>query len=119
MKLQQELERLTPAHEDLEVAADLLGNFKPRFDACGGDIEAQRELISLIVERVYVHNQLVYAITLKLDYHIVLGHKGDGSSHAVEIAPNVCVWSRRELGTHAYTGKITVKLIPPYRKFTR
>lgn len=96
VKLQHELERLTPVHEDIEVAADLLANFKARFDACGEDVEAQRELVGLIVERIYVRNQQVYAITLKSDYHVVMGHNGE-DTEALDVDMRIHEWSRREL----------------------
>ena len=76
VRLQQELEQLTPIPQgDLEKAADLLGNFKKHWDRCGGDPEEQHKLIKLIVERVYVEDNDVVAMTLLADYHIVLGNK--------------------------------------------
>lgn len=77
LKLQQELEQLTPVQDDLALAADLLENFATHWEACGSDIEKQHQLIELIVERVYVECDKVVAVTLKSDYHIVLGHNGD------------------------------------------
>ncbi len=85
LKLQQDLERLTPEPDDLQAAVDLLENFRGHFDACNGDIEAQHELIKLIVARVYVHDRKVYAITLKSDYHVLLGHDGGEPSPTMEI----------------------------------
>ncbi len=52
----------------------MLANFPKYWDACKGDIEAQHRLVSLIVERVYVQDGNVAAMTLKADYHVVLGH---------------------------------------------
>ncbi|MGQ9851564.1 MAG: recombinase family protein, partial [Aggregatilineaceae bacterium] len=79
LKLQQELEALTPIPEDdLERAADLLANFKEHWEACGDDAEAQHQLVKLIVKRVYVRDRQVVAMTLRADYHIVLGHKLNG-----------------------------------------
>lgn len=78
VKLQQELETLTPIPEDdLEHAADILKNFTHHWDACGNDIEEQHKLLSLIIERVYVEDKRVVALTLKADYHVVLGHHTD------------------------------------------
>ena len=55
MKLQQEMEQLTPVdNNDLERAVDLLTNFASHWEACGDDIEAQSAFIKQIVERVYV-----------------------------------------------------------------
>jgi hypothetical protein len=73
-QLQQELDSLTPLAEDnsLEVAADMLENFTVHWQGCGDDIEKQHELIKGVVERVYVRDDEVVAMTLKADYHIVL-----------------------------------------------
>jgi hypothetical protein len=51
---------------------DLLENFKERYEACGDNVEAQADLIKLIVERVYIQGRRVSAITPKADYHVVL-----------------------------------------------
>lgn len=76
MKLQQELEQLTPVeNNDLERAADLLSNFRNHWKQCGDDVEAQAVLVGQIVERVYVQGKLVTAITLRSNCHLVLGHK--------------------------------------------
>lgn len=78
VKLQQELESLTPiADDDLERAVDMLRNFKKHWDACHRDVEEQHKLVKLIVERIYVQDNHVAAITLKADYHIVLGHNAN------------------------------------------
>ena len=89
LKLQQELESLTPIPaDDLERAADLLANFKEHWEACGGDTEAQHRLVKLIVKRVYVRGKEVVAMTLRSDYHIVLGHKLNGPTE-VPVDPYV------------------------------
>ena len=79
MKLQQELERLTPVDSnDLERAADLLNNFPAHWAKCGDDVEAQHDFIKQIVERVYVQGDKVFAMTLKSNCHLVLGHNVNG-----------------------------------------
>ncbi len=89
LKLQQELESLTPIPEDdLERAADLLANFREHWEACGDDTEAQHKLVKLIVKRVYVRGDEVVAMTLRSDYHIVLGHKLNGPTE-VPVDPYV------------------------------
>ena len=89
LKLQQELESLTPIPEDdLERAADLLVNFKEHWKACVDDAEAQYKLVKLIVKRVYVSGEEVVAMTLRSDYHIVLGHKLNGPTE-VPVDPYV------------------------------
>lgn len=75
IKLQQELEKLTPvADDELERAADLLDNFKTHWDNCGGDTETQSTLVKQIVERVYVEGDNIVAVTLRSNCHLVLGH---------------------------------------------
>jgi hypothetical protein len=76
VKLQQELEQLTPIpDDDLSRAADMLENFEKHWKACNNDAEAEYRLVKLIVERVYVQDEIVVAMTLKADYHVVLGNK--------------------------------------------
>ena len=79
LKLQQEMEQLTPVdNNDLERAVDLLTNFGSHWEACGDDTEAQSALIKQIVERVYVEDQQVVAMTLHSNCHLVLGHNVNG-----------------------------------------
>ncbi len=76
IKLQIELEQLTPvADDDLEQAADLLANFQTHWDRLEGDEEARHELVKLIIERVYIQGDKVVAMTLRSNYHLVLNHK--------------------------------------------
>ncbi len=86
LRLQQELEQLTPMHEDLETAVDLLERFSERYAACNGDVELQHQLLKLIVERVYVQGERVVALTLKSDFHVVLGHNKNEPTF-VEVDP--------------------------------
>lgn len=83
LKLQQQVEQLTPvAKDDLEQAADLLTSFNRRWDACHGELERQHELVEMIVERVYVQEDQVVAMTLKSNYHLVVGHKTNGPTES-------------------------------------
>jgi hypothetical protein len=76
LQLQQELEQLTPVdNDDLERAVDLLDNFSVYWDDCKGDVELQHQLLTKIVERVYVEDDRIVAVTLKSSCHLVLGHK--------------------------------------------
>jgi hypothetical protein len=82
IKLQMELEQLTPIpDDDLAQAADLLKNFKMHWERLEGDDEARHELVKLIVERVYVRDEAVVAMTLHSNYHLVLGHKTNGPTY--------------------------------------
>ena len=75
IELQHELEQLTPVGDDeLEKTADLLENFADHWERLEGDEEGRHELVKLIVDRVYVEDETVVAMTLKSNYHLVLGH---------------------------------------------
>jgi hypothetical protein len=74
VKLQQELEQLTPIpDDDLAKAADLLENFRVHWQAAGGDRKEQQRLIQLIVARVWIRDETVVAMSLRPNYHITLG----------------------------------------------
>jgi hypothetical protein len=76
LRLQLELEQLTPVPDDeLEQALDLLENFQTHWKRLEGDEEGRHELVKLIVERGYVEDDRVVAMTLHFNYHMVLGHK--------------------------------------------
>lgn len=73
-RLQQELEQLTPqtAHDEFEIAADLLENFSTHWEATEDNREEQRRLISVIVGRTWVRGERVVAVSLRPDYQITL-----------------------------------------------
>ena len=74
VKLQQELEKLTPIPDDeLEVAADVIENFTAHWEAAKGDMKAQQDLIQLIVARVWVQGERVVGMSLRPNYHITVG----------------------------------------------
>lgn len=74
VKLQQELERLTPIPDDeLEVAADVLNNFTAHWEAAKEDMKAQEELIRLIVARIWVRGDKVVGMSLRPNYHLTVG----------------------------------------------
>ncbi len=79
LELQQELEQLSPVpDDDLERAADLLEHFADHWEDLKDDPSGQHELVKLIVERVYIDGKSVVAMTLRSNYHLVLGHKVNG-----------------------------------------
>ncbi len=86
VKLQQELERLSPIPDDeLETAADLLENFRTHWDNTKDDRQAQKALIQMIVARVWVQGDKVVAISLRPNYHVALGLESEKSTEeAVE-----------------------------------
>ena len=74
VKLQQELEQLTPIPDDeLQTAADMLENFQQYWEATQGNRLAQQQLIQLIVARVWVRKDKVVALSLRPNYHVTVG----------------------------------------------
>ena len=60
---------MTPVpDDDLQQAADLLKNFAKHWRTTEGDEEARHQLVELIVERVYVKDDHVVAMTLRSTY---------------------------------------------------
>ena len=111
LRLQQELEQLTPAYAELDNAADLLRDFAVHWEDCGGDTEQQHELIKLLVERVYVEGNSLVAMTLKSDYHLVLGHNAEEPTY-MEVDPFAHEWARTGWNTHV--SKLKVALVPKW-----
>ena len=82
IELQMEMEQLIPVPEDdLEQAADLLENFKYHWERLEGDEDGRHELVKLIVERVFVEDKKVVAMTLRSNYHLVMNHKTNGPTY--------------------------------------
>jgi hypothetical protein len=87
---QEYLEQLAPVPDDeLEQAADLLQNFKFHWERLEGDDDSRHELVKPIVERVYVRDEPVVAMTLHSNYQLVLGHKTNEPT-PVEVDPFLC-----------------------------
>ncbi len=101
MQLQHEMEKLTPAYDELDRAFDILSNFKQYWLDCGDDIEKQHELIKLVVERIYVDGRRVFALTLKSDYHFILGHNANEPTYS-EVDPLAHVWAQRDLNSRPH-----------------
>ena len=73
------------ADDELEKTADTLKNFADHWERLDGDEEGRRELVKLIVDRVYVKAETVVARTLKSNCHLVLGHNAkEPTSHEVD-----------------------------------
>lgn len=89
--LQQEINALRPIdYDELIEAADLLENFYTYWNACA-DVdkpdEARYQLVSKIVDRVFVYNDQIIGVVLHGDFAVVLGENTkapDGNSDAVE-----------------------------------
>jgi hypothetical protein len=60
--------------DELEQTANLLENFADHWQRLEGDEDVRHDLVKLIVDRVYVEDETVVAMTLKSNYHLVLGH---------------------------------------------
>ena len=117
IKLQLELEQLTPVPDDeLEQAADMLTNFKMHWERLEGDEEARHELVKPIVERVYVCDDRVVAMTLRSNYHLVLNHK---TNEPTEFSVDSYRYTNGSDGNHSLT-RITliVWFLPKYVKRT-
>ncbi|MFZ1397115.1 MAG: recombinase family protein [Candidatus Promineifilaceae bacterium] len=75
-QLQQEIEALRPVDYDALIeAADLLENFTSYWDACEtveAPLEARKQLLNKIIERVFVYDDTVVGIALHGDYGVVL-----------------------------------------------
>jgi len=71
-QLQREIEALRPvAYDDMMEAADLLQNFGSDWIHCANvdnPNEAKKQLLTKIVERVFVYDQKVIAIGLHGDF---------------------------------------------------
>lgn len=110
--LQLELDQLIPVpDDDLERAAELLENFTSHWERLNGDPESQHELVKLIVERAYVEDEKVVAMTLRSNYHLVLGHKANGPTFH-EVDPLYAHGSDR--GRALTRMKPTVSFLPRY-----
>lgn len=56
----------------------MLANFGTHWERLADDPEAQRDLVKLIVQRVYIDGHTVKALTLSSSYHLVLGNNIKG-----------------------------------------
>ncbi|MCO6451384.1 MAG: recombinase family protein [Caldilineales bacterium] len=87
LRLQMELEQLTPvSDQDFQLAVETLENFPAHWERLEGQEEARHDLIKLLVERAYIQDDKVVAMTLRSNYHLVLGHNVKGSTE-VSIDP--------------------------------
>ena len=75
-QLQQEMDSLRPVdYDDLMEAADLLANFADYWEGCkevSNPLEARKQLMAKIVDRVFVYDDKVIAIALHGDFSVVL-----------------------------------------------
>lgn len=112
LKLQQELETLTPiADDELAVAADVLENFTEHWEATGDDREAQRRLIQLIVSRVWVRGKQVVAMSLRPNYHVTLGLESSEPTEISVGSPEIMPRrERRASHSRKTTGSFDVKV---------
>ncbi|MCQ3931354.1 MAG: hypothetical protein DPW16_12930 [Chloroflexi bacterium] len=112
VKLQQELEKLTPIPEDeLRIAADVLENFEAHWDATKGDRKAQQDLINLIVARVWVKDGDVVAMSLRPNYHITVGLENTKSTELSLDTVDSPLLHRRKRRVH---GWIQPSFLPQY-----
>lgn len=87
-QLQREMEALKPIdYDDLIEAADLLQNFNHYWLECekvGNPAEARQQLVSKIVERVFVYADRVIAVALYGDFAVVLGENETAPQKVVD-----------------------------------
>lgn len=78
-QLEQEMESLRPIdYDNLIEAADLLRNFRIDWNQCDqveNPKEARKQLLTKIVERVFVYGDQILAIVLYGDFAVLLGGK--------------------------------------------
>jgi hypothetical protein len=73
------------ASKFLDMFFAYYGNFTSHWERLNGDPESQHELVKLIVERAYIEDEKLVAMTLLSNYHLVLGHKANGPTfHEVD-----------------------------------
>jgi hypothetical protein len=75
----------------------------------GGDEDGRHELVRSIVERVFVQDGQVVAMTLKSNYHLVLGHKVNGPT---EVTVDSFLYQHGSDGPRAQKGIHKVKFVP-------
>ncbi len=80
-QLQKEMEAMRPVdYDELMEAADLIQNFKRYWDECDvleKPAEARQQLMTKIVQRVFVYDKEVVAIAVHGDFGIVLNSAGE------------------------------------------
>ncbi|MBE7533653.1 MAG: recombinase family protein [Ardenticatenaceae bacterium] len=87
-QLLREIESLRPVdYDDLIEAADLLENFATYWDACtkvANPEEARKQLLAKIVDRVFIYDGAVVAITLHGNYAVILDTAGMAPDEVIE-----------------------------------
>ena len=111
IKLQQQLEELTPIpDDDLEKAANILNNFEQHWKSIAHDKQAQEKLIKMVVARVWVKDDDVMSLSLHPHFHVAIGLESTTSTEVDADRNIVRNRERRGSGTAPY------KIIPPLRR---
>ena len=107
--LQQEMNALRPIdYDELIEAADLLANFCTYWNACtevDKPDEARYQLVSKIVDRIFVYNDQIIGVVLHGDFAVVLGENTtapEGNSDAAEwesISQSLAYFLRSQCGS--------------------
>jgi DNA invertase Pin-like site-specific DNA recombinase len=86
-----EIDRLLPMLDvDLVAeAASLIQDFHKHFAACRGDVDEQHNLIAQIIERVFIQDGEVIAVTFKANIHLMATYGGD----LLELTSSRYIWS--------------------------
>ncbi len=110
-ELKQEMESLRPVvYDDLMEAADLLKNFRPYWDGCddvGNPLEARKQLLAKIVDRVFVYDKTVLAVALHGDFSIVLDN-GTSAPHEIVEGLNMEMNGGKEKGANGVNSTCTL-----------
>ncbi|MEP7288827.1 MAG: recombinase family protein [Chloroflexota bacterium] len=91
-QLQQELDNLHPAdYDQITEAEDLLTNFNAYWETCATQVkpdEARKQLIEVVVEKVFVHDSQVLALVLYGSFAVILGENKTASTQIVNAVQN-------------------------------
>ena len=92
-QLQQEIEALRPIeYDDLMEAADLLNHFERYWEQreqVENVLEARKQLLAKIVDRVFVYDQQVIAVASHGDFGVILDQAVSVPSEVVEVVSEV------------------------------
>ena len=91
-------------------AADLLENFRIYWDGCddvGDPLEARKQLLAKIVDRVFVYDQAVLAVAVHGDFSIVLDNDTSAPHEVVE-GLNVEINGGKEKGANGVYSTCTL-----------
>ena len=88
-QLEADLEALHPLdYDELIEAADLIEHFESYWEQFEKPEEARQQLLSKIVERVFVHDGQMLAVVLHGDFGVVLGQDNANQAEVAQAIEN-------------------------------